>query len=79
MRLASTAKKEAQVMKNQDRGSVAAEADTLLEEAATELVARNRRAAELLDRWLEEDDAYDRETWPFMEQELDGLRTRIGD
>lgn len=67
-------------MENQDRAGVATpEAGALLAEQTSDLLAKNRQAAALLDRWLEEDDAYDKEIWPLMEQELDALRTRIGD
>jgi hypothetical protein len=65
-------------MESQSRLALAAP-DLVAEEQESGLLARNRHAAALLGRWLEEDDAYDTEIWPLMEQELEGLRTRIGD
>ena len=67
-------------MENQNRESVATPvADLLVGDEASELAARNQQAAALLGGWLEEDNAYDAEIWPLMEQELAELRTRVGD
>jgi hypothetical protein len=38
---------------------------------------RNRQAAALLRQWMSEDDGYDREIWPILEEELKDLRTRL--
>ena len=54
-------------------------AEAAVQEATAERAAKNQRAVDLLDRWLDEDGAYDAEVWPLMEQELTELRTRIGD
>ena len=67
-------------MANQSRANLVTPAtDVLVGDEATDHVARNRKAAALLDCWLDEDEAYDAEIWPLMEQELAELRTRIGD
>lgn len=41
------------------------------------LRARNRRAAALIGRWLAEEDGYDQEVWPALEQELASARARF--
>lgn len=37
---------------------------------------RNRQAAALLRQWMAQDDGYDDEIWPFVEEEMKNIRMR---
>lgn len=47
------------------------------DELSGERLERNRRAAALLREWMAEDEGYDREIWPLLEEELRDLRMQV--
>ena len=42
-------------------------------------IRRYRKAAEILDRWMNEDGEYDERTWPAVEVALQDSAARCGD